>query len=282
MTFYVGCHIGATRIETGLVDSSGKVQGKIQFLSEANKGKKKLVDNLIASVREVWDKKVKAIGISVPGVVDSKGKIKELYSNCELKNLDLIGPLKKEFKVPIFIENSANCHTLAEMKQGKTAKGSTLFVLIENNISGGYIESNNLLRGNSFNEINIGKIHYKGISLDDYAAFPALKRISTYNGKQMSPSQLLFMSKKRNSFSRQIFQEYGNNLGNALSLVVNILDPANIVIGGPIVQSYPLFKKNMQDTMKKRLYAHTFRDLSIRVSKLEDAGIIGASLICKK
>ena len=46
---YVGCNISNTRIETGLVTNDGSIKSKIQFLSEANKGKAKLIENLISS-----------------------------------------------------------------------------------------------------------------------------------------------------------------------------------------------------------------------------------------
>ena len=46
----------------------------------------------------------------------------------------------------------------------------------------------------------------------------------------------------------KIYNDFGNNLGLALSHVVNILDPNVIVLGGGLSNAYKCFSKSLCET----------------------------------
>ena len=94
-----------------------------------------------------------------------------------------------------------------------------------------------------------------------------------------NPIDLGIDAKKGNKKAKKIFVEYGENLGVALSIIVNTLDPQIIIIGGGLSNSYPYFKDSMFRSLKKNCYNHSFDTLKVVRSKLKDASILGASCL---
>lgn len=282
--YVIGVDIGGTKILAGLVNPQGKVVKNMQMATDAHKGKDAVLANLISCIQEVFEDGVSAIGVGVPAPVDKKKGIVEITRNIpDWKNVNLVKILKSVFNVPVFIENDANCFCLAEQKYGfgKNVR-NFVGVTIGTGLGCGIILEGKLFEGNTGAAGEIGMVPYRGITLEDYAAGPALKRISKYQGKPMSILKLTDMAKKNKLFARQVFTEYGYNIGVTLSIISNLLDPEMIIIGGSVSRSFNLFKDTMMETLQKSVFPATFKKLKVRKSNLKDAGILGAALIASK
>jgi len=86
-------------------------------------------------------------------------------------------------------------------------------------------------------------------------------------------------AKQNNKKALAIFKEFGKNLGKALAMVVNSIDPELIVLGGSVADSYKYFKAPMMKSLKESTYKRSFSRLKIQVSKIEHVVILGAGAL---
>ena len=67
----IGVDLGGTNIKAGLI-SDNKIIKKLEIKTEAKKGKKHSLDNLINVINELYSKEIEAIGIGSPAPLDNK------------------------------------------------------------------------------------------------------------------------------------------------------------------------------------------------------------------
>tara|TARA_Y100000034_G_C6824695_1_gene371750 strand:- start:127 stop:1002 length:876 start_codon:yes stop_codon:yes gene_type:complete len=278
--YYIGVDVGATKIKAVLVTSTLIVKKRIVFLTEANKGLNVVKSNMINAIKEVWDKNIVSIGVGFPAPVDlEKGVIKSSRTLPGFDNVNLKNILEKEFSVKTFVNNDANCFTLAESKLiDKSDKKSIVGVLIGNRLGSGISIKGELYTGSTCSAGEIGIIPFKGINLEEFAAGSALKRLSTYQGLTMSPVKLAEMAKKNKGFAKNVFKEYGVNLGTALSVLANTFDPDVIVLGGSVSKSFQYFKSTMNETLKKNVSSVAAKNIKVVKSKDADSAALGAAM----
>lgn len=115
--------IGGTKVAAGLVTSSGKILSTTRAKMAANKS----AAEGLAAVREAIDsalrnrgaRKISAMGVSVPGWVDSKtGTVLRAANLPCWKNFNLTRELEKHYRMPVRVANDAKAAALAEAAWG--------------------------------------------------------------------------------------------------------------------------------------------------------------------
>ncbi|HQP91772.1 MAG TPA: ROK family protein, partial [Candidatus Omnitrophota bacterium] len=146
-SLFFGVDVGGTFTKIALVDSKGRLIAKSKISSDgfSNKGffartlKAAFVSMLAAN--KLTFRHVKAIGVGLPGPVDfDKGLVLSLTNIRGWNLFPLRSYLEKSFKIPVFIENDANCMALAEVRAG-AAKGASYAscVTLGTGVGGGII-----------------------------------------------------------------------------------------------------------------------------------------------
>ena len=112
--------------------------------------------------------------------------------------------------------------------------------------------------------------------LEEYASQKYINRRT-----KISATELDRLAKKGNKAAKEIWQDFGRNLGIGIANLVNILDPEIIVIGGGFSQAGEFILKPARQEARKRILSHLSRkNVKIKKSKLGDfAGAIGAGMI---
>ena len=106
---------------------------EIVFLSTektpTNDSYDQVLNKLIELITSVFSKKTTAIGIGVPSVVDVEhGIIYDVINIPSWKEVPLKSILESHFKVPVFINNDANCFALGEKHFGIGKSYNVLFI----------------------------------------------------------------------------------------------------------------------------------------------------------
>ena len=63
-------------------------------------------------------------------------------------------------------------------------------------------------------------------------------------------SEKIAYSKKRKKAVQKLFNQYGEHLANAITILSQTIDPSIIVLGGSVAKSFNLFKKAMFAELK--------------------------------
>lgn len=110
----VGVDVGGTNMRAGLVAYGRLKQIESCKISNAH-DEQRTIDQLLELIAKLVDNKTAAIGIGVPSVVDIENGI--VYDTANIpswKAVPLRDILHKAFKIPVFINNDANCFALGE------------------------------------------------------------------------------------------------------------------------------------------------------------------------
>ena len=272
MNYVIGVDVGATNLKAGIVYNK-RIIKKISIKTESKKGFKISLKNLINAIGLVFNNHVKSIGIGFPAAVDvKKGFIYSVNNMPGWKNVNLKKILEKKFKVPVYINNDANCFVLAEYIHNFKRYKNMVGVTLGTGIGVGAIINCELYSGNSCSAGEINLILINGKRLEEFTSARFIERKS-----KVSAEQCFILASKGSIFHKKIYKEFGKNLGFALAILVNTYDPQLIVIGGDISKAFKLFKKSMLGELKKNVYSQTFDKLKVVKSCLYDAGILGAA-----
>ena len=122
MANIIGVDLGGTSIKAGLVSPSGKMIKKCEIPTEARKGTKIVIDNIISSINNVKAGKIRGIGIGSPGPMDYKKGVIINPINLPFRNLPLRSIIQNKFKTKTYLDNDANCFALAEAIFGSGKK----------------------------------------------------------------------------------------------------------------------------------------------------------------
>jgi predicted NBD/HSP70 family sugar kinase len=193
-----------------------------------------------------------AVGIGVPGFVDS-GQGMVLWSSTLLeRTVPLARAAQARLGLPVVVDNDANLVALAELWFG-AGRGLSDFavVTIEHGLGMGFVMNHRLYRGAQGLGMELGhtKVQLDGAlcrcgqrgCLEAYVADYALAREATtalnWGHKEGQSIAVLLESlydhaKAGNTTARSIFRRAGRYLAVGLSNVINLFDPALIILSG--------------------------------------------------
>ena len=272
----IGIDIGGTTIVGGRVENSVITQ-QLSRDTNALEGSEITLNILQGIISELKNNGTTAIGIGVPSVVDRERGI--VYNVQNIKDWDevhLKNILEEKFKIPVFIDNDANCFAYGEKVFGK-GKDFRHFVGITlgTGVGGGIIQNNQLLNDANCGSGEFGELPYLDSILEEYCGsrfFPRTGNISGY--------EAALKAKEGDEESIELYKEYGKHIAMLVKYILLIIDPQAIIFGGSISQSYNLFKESMYEGLQNFPYPNSVKKLKILTSDLQNTGVLGAAALC--
>ena len=220
------------------------------------------VDEMIGAVEDLLQRvcakagvalrDLSAVGIGVPGFVDCAAGMVLWSSTLNERGVPLAEQISHRLGVAVFVDNDANLVAQAELWFG-AGRGLSDFavVTIEHGVGMGFVMNHRVYRGAQGLGMELGhtKVHLDGAlcrcgqrgCLEAYVADYALAREAAtalnrgHIETQSIPALLetLFeQAKAGNTTARSIFRRAGRYLAVGLSNVVNLFDPALIILSG--------------------------------------------------
>jgi glucokinase len=272
----IGVDIGGTTIHIGLVQNN-LIKSETKIFVDRDAEAAVTLQSLIQLIRQNLTGNTKAIGIGVPAIVDPvNGIVYDVQNIPTWKEIPLKKILEKEFKIPVFINNDANCFALGEFTYGKSKNYKNVIGLsLGTGIGMGIIINKELYNGVLCGAGEIGMLGYKDSIIENYSgSFFFLKN---YNA---TAKKLALDAKKGEPTALEAFDEYGKHLGETIKSIVYLFAPEVIILGGSISKAYPYFKNSMLESLKTFAYQEQIKNLLIEVSITKGSAILGASSLC--
>lgn len=303
-SFVLGIDIGGTRVKYGLINPSGTVVARKYLDTKTYSfSKTSLIEAVFNAAVSLLKKErltlkhLTGVGVGVPGLVDpQKGLVQSLTNIPGWKNIPLKQILQNKFRVPVLIENDVNLITLAEWKfgAGKGVKNLVCFTL-GTGVGGGLIIDNRLYRGEGFAAGEIGHmpINRKGPACNcgGWACFERYvgnrylteRATRSFGRKIDSPRDVGDMAHAGKKEALRFWEEVGTQIGDALTGVVNLLNPRMIIIGGGVANNYTFFAPAVKQRIKERAMKIPASQVRVvRASLGDNAGIIGARVLVQE
>ena len=276
--------IGGTMIKYGLVSSDGEILSTDKIETEAEKG----LENILNKIDNIFKryKKNNPVGIAVSGTGQINGMIgKVIGGNPIIPNwigTNLVKILEEKYNLPAVLENDVNCVALGEKWIGAGKDLSNFICLtIGTGIGGGIILNNQLFRGENFVAGEFGHTLIKKGEFEQFASTTALIRlVKERTGKILNGKEIFDLEKKEIVEYQEVISEWIENLTDGLSSIVYCFNPANIILGGGVIeQGEPLINR-IKNSLFKKIGPQFKEKLNIIQAKLgNNAGMIGASYL---
>jgi glucokinase len=274
MFMKIGVDLGGSNIRSGI-----QVNGTIIERRHAALTNKDSLSNtlgqLIDNIRPLMQPSVEGIGIAVPSVVDVKnGIVYNVVNIPSWERVELRDILQKEFKVPVNIDNDANCFVLGEQLFGKAkSHQSVVGLVIGTGIGSGVITNGKLYTGSNCGAGEIGYLPYMDKDFEFYCSsnfFNAFHNTTAYDVHQHAVSG--------NKQALTIWAEFGTHLGNALKAIVYTYDPEVIVLGGSVTKAYNFFEQSMWESLRQNFhFPESLKKLKIEQSVDDNITLLGAA-----
>jgi glucokinase len=286
----IGIDIGGTKIAAAIANDKGKILNRGIFPTEAKKGRKKVLENIVNAIKAVaGGKKFSSLGVSIASPIHFSAGTIINPPNLPFKHFNLKQFLKKKFRVKTYLDNDANCATLAEARFGNGKRATHfLYLTVSTGIGGGAFINGEIYRGKSGSASEFGHhiIVFKGPTcgcsrkghFEALASGTALKKIFGISGEKLQ-AQL----KKRNRKALSILQKYIQNLAPGIANLVNIFNPELILIGGGMANLGGFLFPRLTKAVKQLSLPIAAKDVKIKPSKFRtDGSLIGAISLCMK
>jgi fructokinase len=236
------------------------------------------------------------LGIGTPGTLDPKlGTMKGCNSEC-MNSQPMKRDLEKLLKMEIAIANDANCFALAETRMGvvkqKYPDANVVFgVIMGTGVGGGLVVDGKVINGlngiggewgHNFLDESAGPCYCgKSGCVEKIISGPDLERFYfTESGKKLPLKEIYAHYKAGNDeVAQRTMTRLTHFFGLALSVIINIIDPDVIVIGGGVGNIDEIYTEGVQ-SLKKYAFNNGVLDTPIVKPLLGDsAGVFGAAYL---
>jgi predicted NBD/HSP70 family sugar kinase len=301
-----GIDLGGTKIE-GVVLSSPSPDSVVirkRIDTEAHKGYEHITQQIVRLIRELENEtgyKAKSVGIGTPGTVEpSTGLMKNCNTTC-LNDRPLRSDLMKMLEIPVEIANDANCFALAEATMGIVPEVVPTFNCVFGVILGTGVGGGVVLKGKDGQAFVLngvqgigGEWGHNELEANGYDCYcgkkgcveqvlsgPALQRFyAQISGEQITMKEIMKRYEAGNDpLATQTVDRMLEHFGKAISVLMNILDPDAIVLGGGVGNIDLLYTEGVERA-KKYIFNSGRVETKILRPKLGDsAGVFGAAML---
>ena len=270
----IGIDLGGTKVNVGLIEGMKIIDKKYQLIPANSDSADEITNILITLISELFDSSVKGIGIGIPSLVDRKNGIIHSVQNIPVwKNIHLADILEKQFNVPVYLDNDANCFALGEYRFGAGQDCENFVGLtLGTGMGSGIITDGHLLKDANCGSGEFGSIPYLDSIYEDYCSGKFFKKFHNENGES-----LLNKAKQGDETAIKAFEEFGVHIGKAIKTIMFSVDPEKIIIGGSVAHSKEFFTKSLEKTLNNFPYPESVNNLEIIYTDTQDIAIFGAA-----
>ena len=311
---YVGVDVGGTNLVAALVSTTGSIEHKVSCpVDKSWSAKETSLQIAKLAQKAVMDggykqDSIQAVGIGFPGLVDNKTGYVIKTPNMAFDHTAFRSIFHQEWNVPVYLGNDANCAAIGEYWAG-AAKGCDPAVVITlgTGIGGGLVANRKLLTGfaNSGMEVGHMIIHPNGLVCgcgnqgcwEQYGSATALIRTTKEAMSTAKDSALWTLCngditkvQGKTTFqaaglgdktAKAVLVTYIEGLALGLANLINILQPEIICLGGGIsMADENLLLNPLKETVKQYVFDKSAPLRIERAALGNDAGIIGAAMLC--
>ncbi|GIQ68203.1 ROK family transcriptional regulator [Xylanibacillus composti] len=310
----IGLDLGPRQIHAGIVDLHGKaVHDEIVPLpadrSEAA---------ILGLMDQVTDRLLKwaasrsmrmvGLGIGAHGLVDPNAGVSLYAPAFQWKQVAVREWFNDRYELPVMVDNDARAMAAGEKWFGAAQQAeSFVFLNVGTGIGSGIYLNGQLLYGAHFGAGEIGHIPISDDSqeicycgkrgcLSTFASGPALEkraRIAVRQGADSLLEQLSAGKPERitgqlihqaamqgDELAVRLLRETGEHIGSALAMMVNVVNPDMILIGGGVSEAGEFLFHPIRETVRKEAMAVNTERLSIMPGQLGAVcGVVGAATL---
>tara|TARA_B110000116_G_C16788105_1_gene562108 strand:- start:72 stop:959 length:888 start_codon:yes stop_codon:yes gene_type:complete len=290
----IGIDLGGTKTEGILINHEGKELERKRIITEKNYDG--TINGILSLVKEFENNfgDSETIGIGMPGAVSTDSALVKNANSIWLNGKPLKKDLEKILNRKINLENDANCFALSEAVDGAGKGKKVVFgVIIGTGTGGGIVVDQKVLQGRNNiagewghitlpnrteNEKEFNKKCYceKDGCIETYVSGPGFASCFNLRHKTNLDSHEIIKDYPKSENSINALTQYVDHLARGLSIVINVLDPDVIVLGGGM-SNVDYIYKNINDELKQYVFTDNFHTKVVKNIHGDSGGVRGAA-----
>lgn len=304
----LGIDLGGTKTDIGIVDPSGKILRR-----EVIKTSKKGPDTVVNEIKNVVDKlssqdeTIVAAGVGMAGQIDGDTGLVHFAPNLGWKEFPLGSELEAVLKCPVRVTNDVRAAAWGEWLYGAGKGCSDLIcVFVGTGIGAGVVSGGKMLTGatNTAGEVGHMTLDLNGpvCSCGNRGCFEALvsgwaiakraKEVVTYDSvagkklldliggtiEEITAGKIFEAYHVKSPLAIKVVEEAKEALIAGIANLINIYNPAKIIMGGGIINGSPFLIDVIREGVPKRALKVPVEGVEIIQAKIKaDAGVVGAA-----
>ena len=262
---YIGIDIGGTKC--AVTRGSGtKIDEKIRFDTT---GRDETLARIFDAAERLMTRDVTAVGVSCGGPLDAKrGVILSPPNLPDWDDVHITERLQNRFGIGAYLCNDADACALAEWRYGAgTGTDSMIFLTFGTGIGAGLILGGRLYSGACGMAGEIGHVslyedghigYNKRGSVEGYCSGGGIAQYGKGSARELG-----VRAEAGDAEAVSIYERVGYDLGKALAILVDILNPEAVVIGSIYVRSREFIEPSMRRSLDKYALAQSVRAVKI-------------------
>ncbi|WP_218029383.1 ROK family protein [Nocardioides szechwanensis] len=292
-----GVDIGATHATAALADLSGAILVERRADLDVATGPEHVLgwveqvlgELLVEQNRTVAE--LAAIGIGLPGPVEhDTGRAINPPIMPGWHRYDVPARVQRAFAVPVLIDNDVNIMALGEQHAHLPDVDDLVFIKVSTGIGAGLISGGELQRGAQGTAGDLGHVRVARAEdvtcrcgnqgcLEAVAAGPAIAESLRAAGVDVDAG-VVALVRAGDPHAVQALRQAGRDLGEVLAVLVNVINPSVIVIGGSLADAGESLLAGIREVVYQRSLPLATEHLRIITSQAgERAGVLGAAAL---
>ncbi|MEP6703298.1 MAG: ROK family transcriptional regulator [Acidobacteriota bacterium] len=277
--YFIGINLGVRRSQVGMTTLPGNTAGEVEF--ETPKTAAGTLSLAAEHVRNIVSdnagKTLRLIGISIPGMTDSKRREVIFAPNLNWRGIDVAGSFQKVIQVPVVVENDATAAAMfeARLKIGGSSDGAASnFILVRSGtgIGVGLVIGNEVYRGTGLGRGIAGEFGHMTIVAggkscvcgnqgcwEKYAS--ASSAASLYLGdRPLRPGEIMprfveIVAKAENGEvrARRSLEKVGDYLGIGIANVIMGTGVPRVIISGRLVYGWKFIVEPLHEAIRRSI-----------------------------
>ncbi|MCF8011221.1 MAG: ROK family protein [Clostridiales bacterium] len=307
--YVAGIDLGGTKIYAALSDEKGSIIVEEKVPTRSENGIEYVLNNICSTVESLQQRagsgsRLKAVGIGAPGPLNPETGMIYQAPNLECYDVPLADYLQERLKAPVLVENDANIAALGEFTFGAAAGVHDLvYITVSTGVGGGLILGGKIYHGISGAAGEIGHINVDpsgplcscGSSgcLEAAASGTAIARracrlVQEGRGREIlnmaggdveniTAEHVVCAAAGGDAEALVIIKDAAGMLGRAAASLVNLLNPAMVVLGGGVINAGNIFWNPMKEEFHRHCLKKPLEAVKVVPAGLGDkAGLMGA------
>ncbi len=291
----IGLDVGGTKIKGGVLSADGTMAQVTTIPTQPKRGGMIVLNDclrLATQLQKAATQPLLAIGLGIPELVTPQGRITSSYTiDWQAQNIIAVF----QAIAPVVIAADVRAAAVAEARLGAGQDFDPfVYISIGTGISSCLVQGGIPFTGARGNALVLTTgfmtVLDKNEQLIELPPIETLSSgmgiVSRYNKLQTDTVKraetVLKRATQGDGVAAQVIHSAATALGSALGWLVNVLDPAALLIGGGLGAGSDLYRQFVADATRTHIWAEASRQIPIIPAALgEDAGMIGAALLAQ-
>jgi predicted NBD/HSP70 family sugar kinase len=296
MSHLWGIDLGGTKIEGAILDPAvlDRPVCRLRIPTESEKGYGHICAQIAKLVKMLGTESglplPKRIGMGTPGVIDPQtGNLKNSNTQC-LIGQQLQADIEADLGVKLVTANDANCFALAEATLGAARGFPTVFgVILGTGVGGGIVVNGQVLNGchgiaGEWGQIVLdpnGPLSNYGTrgTVEALISGPGLERFYAEQSGQVRKLKEISARAQDDLHARATIDRLTDMFAKAIGIVIDVLDPHAIVLGGGVGNIEALYAEETRQKITAAIFNPTFEAALLKPTLGDSAGVFGAAML---